>query len=99
MEEIILEKCIGFEWDEGNREKNQRKHSVLPAECEQIFFNAPLLLHEDKKHSQVEKRMYALGKTDWDRRLFIAFTIRNKLIRIISARNMSKKERLFYEQA
>jgi uncharacterized DUF497 family protein len=99
MEEIILEEYLGFEWDEGNFHKNHRKHDVLPLEYEQVFFNKPLLICEDAKHSKVETRWYALGQTDAQRKLLIVFTVRKHLIRIISARDMSKKERNVYEQA
>ncbi|OAI46860.1 hypothetical protein AYO45_06130 [Gammaproteobacteria bacterium SCGC AG-212-F23] len=99
MDEIItLDKCTGFEWDEGNHEKNWIKHDVSQLECEQIFFNEPLLLFDDKKHSSSENRWFALGNTDDGRNLFIAFTIRNHLIRVISARTMSRKERDLYEK-
>lgn len=86
----------GFDWDAGNLQKNLLKHQVSPLECEQIFFNLPLLLANDQPHSQQETRYYALGQTNAQRRLFIAFTIRNRKIRVISARDMSKKEREIY---
>ncbi len=89
--------CTGFQWDEDNVEKNWRKHKVSPVECEQVFYNKALFA-EDVKHSQREKRYYALGLTDDKRLLFVAFTIRKNLIRVISARNMSKKERKIYEE-
>lgn len=98
MDPILLTECTGFDWDEANKNKNAIKHSVSWLECEQVFFNQPLLLHEDSLHSSTEKRMYVLGQTDESRKLFIAFTIRNSLIRVISARNMSKRERKYYEQ-
>jgi uncharacterized protein len=96
---IDLAKIAGFDWDEGNSQKNV-KHSVSTAESEQVFFNAPLLLLEDVKHSQMESRFHALGKTDDGRLLHITFTLRNdgKAIRVISARDMHKKERSIYEQ-
>jgi len=94
----ILQGCIGFEWDEHNAKKNWQKHKVTPAECEQIFFNRPLIVADDVRHSHSEKRFYALGRTDLRRRLFIVFTVRNSLIRIISARNMNKKEKRSYEK-
>src|SRR5262245_60846507 len=97
MDEKIIETCIGFDWDAGNYEKNHKKHGIMPWQCEQLFFNRPLSLYEDKKHSQTENRMYALGKTDIGRSLFIAFMIRNQCIRVISARDTSKKEREIYE--
>ena len=89
----ILSQCEGFEWDDGNINKNWLKHNVSPAECEQIFFNRPRVIQGDIKHSKAEKRFYALGRTDSKRTLFIAFTVRKKRIRIISARDMSRKER------
>lgn len=93
----LIQKCTGFNWDENNINKNWDKHNVTPNESEQIFFNKPLLIACDEKHSINEIRYYALGKTDSERLLFIAFTIRNKLIRVISARDMSRKERRMYE--
>ncbi len=89
----------GFEWDEGNRTKNWEKHRVSQAECEQVFFNEPLLLFPDVRHSQHEPRYYVLGHTNAGRYLFVVFTIRGTLIRVISARDMSRKERKVYEQA
>lgn len=92
----ILNQCEGFEWDDGNINKNWLKHEVSPAECEKIFFNRPLVIQDDTKHSEAEKRFYALGRTDAKRNLFIAFTVRKKRIRVISARDMSRKEREVY---
>lgn len=93
-----LEKCTGFQWDIGNHSKNWLSHGVNKEECEQLFFNQPLFVVDDLKHSQHEPRHYALGQTNTGRKLFIAFTVRENLIRVISARDMSKKERLYYEQ-
>jgi len=95
----ILSECSGFDWDEGNIQKNWIKHKVSPNECEQIFFNHPLLIYDDIRHSQIEKRFYVLGRTDMNRTLFVVFTVRNNLIRIISARDMSRKERKVYDNA
>ena len=90
----------GFDWDEGNARKNE-KHGVSTAEAEQVFFNAPLLLLTDDKHSQQEARHHALGKTDDGRFVHVSFTLRKSgsLIRVISARDMHRKERTIYEQA
>ena len=93
--------CItGFDWDHGNERKSSDKHGVTKAEAEQIFFNIPLLLTDDNSHSQFELRIHALGITDARRKLHITFTLRhdNTKIRIISARDMSRKERRHYEQ-
>ncbi len=92
----ILTQSEGFEWDEGNINKNWLKHKVSPAECEQLFFNRPIIIQDDTKHSEVEKRFYALGRTDSKRTLFIVFTVRSKRIRVISARDMSRKEKEVY---
>ena len=93
-------KIIGFNWDDGNARKNE-KHGVTMAEAEQVFFNLPLLVLADTNHSQQEVRMHALGKTDDDRPLHITFTLRQAglFIRVISARDMHKKERAIYDQA
>lgn len=88
--------CVGFQWDVGNSEKNWILHQVSKSECEQIFFNQPLIIGDDKKHSQLEIRYYSLGQTDSGRLLFIVSTIRNGFIRVISARDMSKKEKEVY---
>jgi len=93
----ILSKCSGFEWDENNSEKNWRKHLVSPSECEQIFFNQPLVVEDDMKHSEKERRFYALGQTDAERTLFVVFTVRHNQIRVISARDMNRKERKVYQ--
>ena len=97
---IDLAKITGFDWDGGNARKND-KHGVSTAEAEQAFFNDPLLLLADSKHSQGELRVHALGKTDEGRTLHITFTLRNggESIRVISARDMHRKERTIYEQA
>ena len=89
--------CTGFDWDKTNIEKNWQKHRVNPFECEEAFFNEPLYVFEDKKHSEKENRFYALGRTSSNRLLFIVFTIRGRLIRVISVRNMSRKEREVYK--
>jgi uncharacterized protein len=97
---INLRSITGFNWDDGNARKND-KHGVSMAEAEQVFFNAPLLLLEDSAHSQQEPRLHALGKTDVGRTLHISFTLRQSgtWIRVISARDMHRKERVIYEQA
>lgn len=87
----------GFDWDEGNIYKN-RKHDVEHTECEQIFFNQPVIILDDPKHSIVENRLAAFGISDKGRNLVVVFTMRGSKIRIISARDMSKKERSFYEK-
>ena len=95
----MLARCEGFEWDDGNLSKNWEKHRVSDMEAEQVFFNQPLLMLEDPKHSQAEPRFHALGMTHTARKLHITFTVRGTRIRVISARDMHRKERTLYEQA
>jgi uncharacterized protein len=93
-----LAQCAGFDWDEGNLPKLLERHKVSASEFEQMFFNAPLVAVSDEKHSDREERFFALGHTDAGRPLFVVFTLRNNLIRAISARNMNRKERREYER-
>jgi len=97
---IDLAKISGFDWDAGNARKNE-KHAVSVAEAEQVFFNAPLLVGADAGHSERERRLHALGRTDNGRLLHITFTLRDSdtKIRVISARDMHRRERVAYEQA
>jgi uncharacterized DUF497 family protein len=92
-----FEKITGFEWDKGNEQKNV-KHGVSPAEAEQVFLNEPLVVLDDLKHSGNEQRFHALGQNGKGRLLHIIFTIRSSMIRVISARDMNRKERAIYEQ-
>jgi len=98
MAEPDLDLVEGFEWDEGNARKNADKHDVSQAEAEQVFFNEPLLVIDDVKHSQSEARFHAMGKTDAGRKLHVTFMLRHSetRIRVISARDMSRKERAYY---
>ena len=95
----MLKKCTGFQWDAGNSDKNWERHRVSKGECEQVFFNEPFLVVEDNRHSQRESRYFALGRTNASRALFVVFTIRGDRVRIISARDTSRRERRAYEQA
>jgi uncharacterized DUF497 family protein len=96
-----LDQITGFEWDDGNSRKSADKHDVSQAEAESIFFNDPLIVIADLKHSETERRFHALGRTAQDRLLHITFTLRQNgtMIRVISARDMHRKERKVYEQA
>ena len=93
-----LRECTGFEWDEDNATKNWESHDVSQAECEETFFNQPFMVRRDRRHSQTESRYYGLGRTDADRRLFIAFTIRGEKVRVISARDMTAAEHQRYSK-
>jgi uncharacterized protein len=94
-------RIIGFDRDDGNARKSAEKHDVSQSEAEQAFFNQPLMVASDARHSAEEPRFHALGKTDDHRKLHVSFTLRggDRLIRVISARDMHRKERKIYEQA
>lgn len=94
----IFSNIYGFEWDQGNINKNKEKHDIDWWVIEEIFFNQPLLVNEDNKHGEKEKRWYLLGKTDNNEKYMVVFTIRKNKIRVISARLMNKKERAYYEK-
>ena len=98
---IDFHQIIGFQWDTGNSRKGQENHGVTQGEAEEIFFNQPLLISGDEKHSGEELRYLALGMTSSGVMLSVVFTLRNKatLIRVVSARPMSKKERACYDKA
>ncbi|MGE0626015.1 MAG: BrnT family toxin [Pseudomonadales bacterium] len=94
-------RIVGFDWDEGNARKSVDKHQVSQSESEQVFLNEPLLLMADDRHSRSEHRLHALGRTDQGRLLHVTFTLRDddRLIRVISARDMHRKERTYYVKA
>ena len=93
-----LGECVGFDWDESNAAKNWERHKVTPEEAEDVFFQEPLIVRGDSRHSSSEKRFRAIGCTSRGRLLFIAFTIRRNLIRVISARDMNRREVEEYRQ-
>ncbi len=95
---LDVDSIVGFEWDDGNIHKNEKKHGLKWSVIEEVFFNEPLLIVEDLKHSIHECRCVALGKNNLGRLITVVFTIRTNHIRVISARAMSKKERSIYER-
>lgn len=98
---LVLERIVGFDWDDGNARKSSDKHGVSRADAEQLFFKEPLILAPDVAHSTVEPRYHALGRTDAGRALHVTFTLRmdGTRLRVISARDMSRQERRIYDQA
>ena len=94
---LDVESLIGFEWDDGNVYKNEQKHGLNYKLIEEIFFNEPLLIVEDFSHSIDECRCVAFGRDNKNNKTMVVFTVRDGLIRVISARNMTKKEKMFYE--
>ena len=99
MAEDPLQGCTGFDWDDGNLEKNWELHRVPFWEAEEIFFNEPLVIMADREHSGKEALYMALGQTDSGRLLLISLTVRGSLIRVISARDMTRREVRTYEQS
>jgi len=94
---LNVDDVTAFDWDDGNIDKNEKKHGIKSNLIEEVFFNEPLVIAKDVKHSEYECRCVALGITDERKKLTVIFIKRKNKIRVISARYMSKKERVFYE--
>ncbi|MGH7614587.1 MAG: BrnT family toxin [Gemmatimonadales bacterium] len=94
----VLARCTGFEWDAGNAPKLLARHNVEPGECEQAFFRHPFVVAFDEQHSRTKLRWQALGRTLAERKLYLVFTVRGALIRVIAARDMNQKERRRYAE-
>ena len=92
----FFESLEGFQWDEGNSAKSWVRHEVSQAECEQLFLNRPIVVTIDEGHSKVERRFAALGRANSGRQPTVVFTVRGSLLRVISARPMSRRERGIY---
>lgn len=95
---IILPEPLEFEWDEGNQDKNWETHQVNLTEAEEVFFDEHKKLYPDPTHSTKESRKIIIGKTKASRILFIVFTIRKQKIRVISSRDLNKREGELYEK-
>lgn len=98
---IAFDAVVGFDRDAGNARKND-KHGVTQAEAEEVFLHRPLVLAPDIAHrSFAETRFHALGVTGSRRRLHLTFTLRGHgtLIRVISVRDMHRKEKAIYGKA
>lgn len=95
----LFKKLRGFLWDAANRDKSQLKHKVNIQEAEEVFFDGKYKLLKDRLHSQKEHRFIVIGLTKSGRLLTVAFTVRNNLVRVVSARPSSKRERGLYEKA
>lgn len=95
----IFKSPVEFEWDEGNQDKNLIKHKVTDEECEEVFFDSRKRILKDSPHSGCEPRYILIGRTKKQRTLFVVFTIRRNKIRVISARDLNKKERKLYEKS
>ena len=95
----IFGSVSGFEWDKGNIDKNWEKHHVAYVECEELLLSGRFILSKDTTHSATEDRYQVLGRTDEGRILFLSFTLRGDKVRVITARDASKKERKTYEEA
>ncbi|MDP3771608.1 MAG: BrnT family toxin [bacterium] len=96
---LVFRKPLAFEWDRGNRGKNERRHGVTDGECEEVFFDSRKRILHDALHSGAEERYLLIGATQAQRVLFIVFTMRSHWIRIISARDLNRKERHLYGKA
>jgi len=94
----IFADATGFEWDAGNKDKNLIRHGVSNSECEETFADEAKIIRDDEEHSLAEMRHHLIGETNHGRLLFISFTVRGSTVRVISARDVNKKERTYYEK-
>ena len=94
----VWEEPIQFQWDAGNRDKNWLKHGVTTAECEEAFFDPHKRIVGSALHTGRETRYVLIGQTQTSRLLFVVFTIRGHTVRVISARNLNRRERGLYEE-
>ena len=97
---IDFDKIVGVDWDDGNRHKSAEKHGVSPREAEEVFLDPRLLILTDDEHSGEEKRFHAYGQSATRRLLLVSLTLRRSetMVRVISARNMSRRERQRYAE-
>src|SRR3989344_1042955 len=96
---VDLTKITSFDWDKGNIDKNYQKHGNTPNEAEEVFIDRNVGIERDIKHQETEERYIAIGMTLNEKLLFVVFTIRNNMVRVISSRKANKKERRLYEEA
>jgi len=93
---VVIKEPIYFEWDKGNIDKNQKSHDVTEKEAEEVFFDKKKVIYKDKFHSEKEDRFILIGKTKEKRLLYAVFTKRGTKMRIISARDINRKEVKYY---
>lgn len=86
-----------FEWDENKEKINVIKHKVNFKEATEVFYDYYAVIFDDIEHSIVEKREILIGYTKSFKLLIVVFTERNNVIRIISARKVTKLEQKQYE--
>ena len=97
MGNLIYKETVEFIWDSGNENKNYKKHQVTDRECEEVFFDKNKKVSKDSIHSQDEARHILLGDTKFGRLLYTVFTVREGKVRVISSRDMNKKEKKLYQ--
>jgi uncharacterized protein len=97
MSEFNKEHIVEFEWDMGNKHKPER-HNVSIYEVEEAFFDPNKVVFSDWKHSTIERRYILLGKTKKDRLLNIVYVVRKDKVRVITARDINKREVHLYEK-
>jgi hypothetical protein len=90
---------LRFEWDEDKARSNVRKHDVTFDEASSVFADPLGVIFDDEEHSVDEVRELLIGHSVLQRLLVVSFTERGEdLVRIISARKATKRERKDYEE-
>jgi uncharacterized DUF497 family protein len=90
---------LEFEWDSRKASENRRKHGVTFEESATVFGDPLAVVFKDEDHSIGERREIMIGHSDEHRLLLVSFTERGDKIRIISARNVTKRERRDHEES
>jgi len=88
---------MDFEWDEAKNEQNLRQRKLGFDEAARIF-DGPFLETTDTRKAYGETRVQAIGLVN-EEILFVTYTDRNGIRRIISARKANKKERLLWQSS
>ena len=86
-----------FEWHHKKAEVNAKKHNVSFDEAVSCFYDAAQIVFYDPEHSKDEDREIMIALSESNRLLLVCYTIRNDLIRLISARLATKREVKQYE--
>ena len=89
---------LEFEWDDDKAKSNRKKHGVSFEEAASVFADPLAAIFDDKAHSVDEQREIIVGQSASIRLLLVSFTEREGAIRIISAREATKRERKDYEE-
>lgn len=88
-----------FDWDDSKAETNRAKHGVSFPEAASVFDDPLSITFPDPRHSAEEERLVIIGHSQGGRLLFVSHTDRGQYTRLISAREVTRREKRVYEEA